>query len=69
MLYLALKQMSQQGLVEAADVPRGFSAGGGRPRFYHITPLGRRASAAEATRLQRLVNVARAKRVLRESTR
>jgi DNA-binding PadR family transcriptional regulator len=68
MLYVALKQMVEQGLIEDAKVPRGFAAGGGRPRFYHITPLGRRACAAEAARLERLVNAARAKRVLREST-
>jgi DNA-binding PadR family transcriptional regulator len=64
MLYLALKRMTDEGLVAGAEAPEGFVAGGGRPRFYRITPLGRRACRAEADRHLRLVNTARAKRVL-----
>ena len=64
MLYLALKRMTDEGLVAGTDAPEGFVAGGGRPRFYRITPVGRRACRAEADRHLRLVNAARAKRVL-----
>ena len=66
MLYLALKRMTDDGLVAETDPPAGFVTGGGRPRFYRITPLGRRACKAEADRHARLVNAARAKRILRK---
>ena len=65
MLYLALKRMTDDGLVAETEPPAGFVTGGGRPRFYRITPLGRRACKAEADRHARLVNAARAKRILR----
>ena len=64
MLYLALKRMTDEGLLAGTEAPEGFVAGGGRPRFYRITPVGRRACRAEADRHLRLVNAARAKRVL-----
>ena len=66
MLYVALKRMSAEGLVTDAEPPAGFASGGGRPRFYRITPAGRQLCAAEAERLSRLVHAARAKRVLKE---
>ena len=64
MLYLALKRMTEAGLIARDEAPEGFVAGGGRPRFYRITPAGRRACRAEADRHLHLVNAARAKRVL-----
>jgi DNA-binding PadR family transcriptional regulator len=64
MLYLALKRMNEEGLVVETEASEGFVAGGGRPRFYRITPAGRRACRAEADRHLRLVNAARTKRVL-----
>jgi len=66
MLYVALKKMSDEGLIFEAEPPATFSAGGGRPRFYRITALGRQLCATEAERLARLVDAARAKRVLKE---
>jgi DNA-binding PadR family transcriptional regulator len=66
MLYLALKRMTADGLVAETDPPADFVAGGGRPRFYRITPLGRRACRVEADRHARLVDAARAKRILRK---
>ena len=66
MLYLALKRMTDEGLLAETEPPAGFVTGGGRPRFYRITPLGRRACKAEADRHARLVNAARAKRILRK---
>ena len=65
MLYGALKKMTDQGLVIAAEAPADFMSGGGRPRFYRITPMGKRACAAEAARFERFVNAAREKRLLK----
>jgi len=65
MLYGALKKMTAAGLVDEAPSPRGFTAAGGRPRFYSITPYGRRVCAAEAARLARFVEAARSKRLIK----
>ena len=65
MLYGALKKMMQGGLIDEAAAPRGFTAGGGRPRFYRITPYGRRVCAAEAARMARFVDAARSKRLIK----
>jgi DNA-binding PadR family transcriptional regulator len=65
MLYGALKRMSDAGLVDEVDPPPDFQAAGGRPRFYRITPLGRRVCAAEARRMERFVEAARAKRLIK----
>jgi DNA-binding PadR family transcriptional regulator len=67
MLYGALKKMSDQGLVVSVEAPSDFESGGGRPRFYRITPIGRRACAAEATRLAGFVEVARQKRLIKRA--
>jgi DNA-binding PadR family transcriptional regulator len=64
-LYGALKKMTSAGLVDEVDAPAGFESAGGRPRFYRITPMGRRACAAEARRLERFVDAARSKRLLK----
>jgi DNA-binding PadR family transcriptional regulator len=63
-LYGALKKMSDAGLVDEVEAPADFESGGGRPRFYRITAFGRRACAAEASRLARYVEAARSKRVI-----
>jgi hypothetical protein len=47
------------------EAPRDAEAGGGRPRFYRITPLGRRACAREAERLMGFVEAARQKKLIR----
>ena len=65
MLYGALRKLADAGLVTEIAVPRGFTAGGGRPRVYRITALGRRATAIEAERMANLVDVARAKRLIK----
>jgi DNA-binding PadR family transcriptional regulator len=65
MLYGALKKMADAGLVSETDPPGGFTSGGGRPRHYRLTSLGRRTCAAEAGRLARIVDAARAKRVIK----
>ena len=65
MLYGALRKMSAEGLVDEVEPPSGFTAGGGRPRFYRITAVGRRTCAAEARRLARFVDAAEAKRLIK----
>lgn len=65
MLYGALRKMTEQGLVADVEAPADFTSGGGRPRFYRITAAGKRACAAEASRLARYVDVARAKKLIR----
>jgi DNA-binding PadR family transcriptional regulator len=65
MLYGALKKMAAAGLIDEAPTPRDFAQAGGRPRFYRITPYGRRACAAEAARLARFVDAARSKRLIK----
>lgn len=65
MLYGALRKMTDRGLVAETRAPEEFTSGGGRPRFYRITALGRRTCAAEAQRLAAFVDAARAKRVIK----
>jgi DNA-binding PadR family transcriptional regulator len=65
MLYRNLSKLADEGLVVEVDAPRGAETGGGRPRFYRITPLGRRACAAEAGRLAGFVDAARRKKLLK----
>ena len=63
-LYGAMKRLLELGLVaEPADIPTGESADP-RRRYYHITPLGRRALALEARAMADVLHVVKAKRVL-----
>jgi DNA-binding PadR family transcriptional regulator len=64
-LYTALKKMTGAGLVAETEAPSGFSPGGGRPRFFRATARGRRVCADEAAYLARVVDAARAKRLLK----
>jgi DNA-binding PadR family transcriptional regulator len=62
-LYRSLKEMVEDGLIrEAAPEPSADP----RRRYYAITAAGRRRAAKEAARLERLVDVARARRLLPE---
>jgi DNA-binding PadR family transcriptional regulator len=65
MLYGALRKMTDKGYIAGVDAPAAFESGGGKPRFYRLTPLGRKACAAEAARLARFVDAAREKRLLK----
>ena len=65
MLYRNLSRLAEEELVVEIDAPAGFDPKGGRPRFYRITPIGRRACAREAQRLAAFVDVARRKKVLK----
>jgi DNA-binding PadR family transcriptional regulator len=65
MLYRNLGRLVDAQLVTEIDAPGDAEPGGGRPRFYRMTPLGRRACAAEAERLAGFVDVARRKRLIK----
>ncbi len=65
MLYRNLGRLVDVGLVVEVDAPADAAAGGGRPRYYRITPAGRRACAAEASRLAGFVETARRKKLLK----
>jgi DNA-binding PadR family transcriptional regulator len=65
MLYRNLARLADEGLVVEIETPPGAESGGGRPRFYRITALGRRACAAEAGRLAGFVDAARRKKLLK----
>jgi len=65
MLYGALKKMADAGYVVETAAPADFESGGGRPRFYHLTALGRRVCAAEAQRMVALVETARARKIIK----
>jgi DNA-binding PadR family transcriptional regulator len=65
MLYRNLARLVELELVAEIEAPVGARTGGGRPRFFRITPLGLRACAAEAERLAGFVEAARRKRLLK----
>jgi DNA-binding PadR family transcriptional regulator len=65
MLYRNLQKLEAAGLT--TEVPGPPAPTAGRPRYYHITPAGRRACAAEAARLEAFVTAARDKRLLKRS--
>jgi DNA-binding PadR family transcriptional regulator len=65
MLYRNLARLADDGLVVEIETPAGAETSGGRPRFYRLTPLGRRACAAEAERLAGFVEAARQKKLLK----
>ena len=65
MLYRNLSKLVEEELLVEVDAPSDAETGGGRPRFYHLTPRGRRACAAEAARLARFVDAARRKKLIK----
>src|SRR5262249_1973994 len=66
MLYGALRKLENAGFVAETAPPADFVTGGGRPRFYRLTPAGRGAWAAEAARVATSVDAARARRLLKK---
>jgi DNA-binding PadR family transcriptional regulator len=63
-LYAAVKRLLDAGWIgELPDRARP-ADDDARRRYYRLTPLGRRAVRAEARRLERLTDMARAKRLL-----
>jgi len=63
-LYRALHRMLKDGWVAESARRPAADLDDERRRYYRLTPAGRRVAAAEAARLQRLVAVARAHRLL-----
>lgn len=59
-LYRALRRLLDEGLVTEAASPADADREDERRRYYALTRLGRRALAAEAIRMRRLVRVAEA---------
>jgi DNA-binding PadR family transcriptional regulator len=62
-LYGTIKRLLEQGLIADVDGPGGESHDP-RRRYYHLTPLGRRALELQARDLANVLSVARVKRVL-----
>lgn len=61
-LYRSLAEMTEAGLVRPVPPPRDDADP--RRKYYRITGRGREVLAAEAARLQRLVDTVRSRRVL-----
>ena len=63
-LYGSIKRMVNSGLIAESDERPDPELDDERRRYYRITPLGRKVAVAEARRMERLVGIARAKRLL-----
>jgi DNA-binding PadR family transcriptional regulator len=63
-LYRSLKEMTLAGLVDEVPLPKEDEDP--RRRFYRITKVGRKVLKAEASRFERIVEVARRRHVLPE---
>lgn len=62
-LYGTIKRMLKSGLITETDERPDPRLDDERRRYYALTGLGRATAAAEITRLSRLVDVARSKRL------
>lgn len=58
-LYSSIRRMLEQGLIEELGESPDPSSTDERRRYYRLTPLGRRAAAAEVERLSGLLDQAR----------
>jgi DNA-binding PadR family transcriptional regulator len=63
-LYMALRKMLADGLIEESDQRPAPDDDDPRRRYYHITAAGRHSASAEAARLERIVLAARKKDLL-----
>ncbi len=66
-LYGSIKRMLADGLIEESGERPDPALDDERRRYYRLTNLGQRVVRAEAERLERLVNIARSKRLLHGS--
>jgi len=64
-LYGSIKRMLADGLIEESDERPDPAMDDQRRRYYRITDFGRRVAGAEAERLSTLVELARARNLLR----
>lgn len=62
-IYIALRRLQAEGLIEERKDPRETSDGRGK-RLYGLTPLGRRVSALEARRMHELVAISTKKKLI-----
>lgn len=62
-LYQALRRLTDDRLISPVDGPSDADA---RRKYFELTPLGRRAAAAEAHRLDAIVRVARKRKLFPE---
>ncbi|MEM7129125.1 MAG: PadR family transcriptional regulator [Chloroflexota bacterium] len=65
-LYTTIKRMVKNGLIEESDNRPDPTLDDQRRRYYRLTDLGYRVVSAEAQRLAKLVDVARARRLLEQ---
>ncbi len=63
-LYGSLRSLEELGFVTETDPPDSPRHGGGKARYFRITPSGRTVLAEELGRLEEIVAVGRAKKVL-----
>ena len=63
-LYGSIKRMVASGLIEESDDRPDPSLDDERRRYYRVTSFGREVAVAEARRMERLVAVARRKRLI-----
>ena len=64
-LYGSIKRMLADGLIEESEERPDPEMDDQRRRYYRITDFGRRVAGVEAERLSRLVETARARKLLR----
>ena len=64
-LYRSIKTLLEGGMIEDSDVRPDPELDDERRRYYRITAMGMRAAGDEARRLERLVELARDKQLLR----
>jgi len=67
-LYGIIKRLLDDGMIEESDDRPDFSLDDQRRRYYRLTKLGHAVAEAEAERMQRVLAMARAKRVLGPET-
>ncbi len=63
-LYGSIKRMLADGLIEASDERPDPELDDERRRYYRLTNVGQRVVRAEAQRLEQVVRIAQAKRIL-----
>ena len=64
-LYSSVQALLEAGFIEEADVREDENRADERRRYYRLTSAGRKLARAEARRLADLLQVARAKKILR----
>jgi DNA-binding PadR family transcriptional regulator len=63
-LYRSIQRMLVDGLIEELEIALDSEADDDRRRYYRLTPKGLAVARAEATRLETLVDAARARNLL-----